>query len=304
MNNSFGLDAALPLFTYGTLKQNEIAHDKIREFIDDVIQVKLPGYEIGIRDSLPVIFEEPNSMVQGELLIPQAGNLEEFWKIVDEYEGTNLYVKKQISVFDDKNQSVDCFTFVGKREKARGYSTLDSQTWTSKYDPYLAYSFPLLVNEIRGLKKESFPADMHDLYWKYMNRLQEKYLLLTVILEHIALLVIGTYDSTGPNARINKLGTTEPWKLAYERVKREFGITNIEVKDAKKLKYKYGNETPEEAIKTYYQVRSNLSHQGKDGGYGDCELMYACLTDLSRILEEYLKIKIVGIETQWQRFQQ
>jgi gamma-glutamylcyclotransferase (GGCT)/AIG2-like uncharacterized protein YtfP len=303
MNNSVGKDAAYQLFAYGTLKQNEIAHEKIKEFIDDVIQVTLSGYEIGIRDSLPVIFEEPNSIVQGELLIPLAGNLKEFWKIVDEYEGSNLYTKKQISVCDNQNRTIDCFTFIGKREKARGYSKLDSQAWTSKFDPYLAYSFPLLIKEIRRIKKDSFPADMHDQYWQYMNRLQEKYLLLTVILEHIALLVVGTYDSTGPNARINELGTTEQWKLAYEIVKRDLGITKIEVKDAKKLKYKYGNETPEQAIKTYYQVRSNLSHQGKDGGYGDCELMYACLTDLSRILEEYLKLKIVGIETQWQRFQ-
>lgn len=293
----------IPLFAYGTLKQKEIAFTKIEKYVEKVVEVELPGYEIGIRDSLPVIFEERKSTVKGELLIPRDSMAQEFWNVVDEYEGTNLYRKLQIQVKDEQKQDYDCHTFVGKREKARGYFQLDSNSWTSKYDPYLAHSFPLLINEIEKIEKQALPGDMFLQYWQYMNNLQEKYLLLTVILEHIALLVIGTYDLTGPNARISQLGETAEWKLAYERVQKYPGITKIEVKDAKKLKYKYGNENAEDAIKTYYQVRSNLSHQGKSGGYADCELMYACLIDLSSILKEYLVIKVEDIETQWQLMQ-
>jgi hypothetical protein len=50
----------------------------------------------------------------------------------------------------------------------------------------------------------------------------------------------------------------------------------------------------------YYQVRSNLSHQGK-GGFEDCDLIYACLIDLSAILNEYLQVKIIGIEEEWKK---
>jgi hypothetical protein len=134
--------------------------------------------------------------------------------------------------------------------------------------------------------------------------MQEKYLLLTVILEHVALLVVGMPDETGPNARIKKLGETPEWALAYEKIKLNPGITIIQVKDAKKLKYKYDNQTPDDAIKTYYQIRSNLSHQGKSGGYADCDLMYASLVDLSGLLREYLKIVIADIENGWNCFKE
>ena len=289
------------LFAYGTLKKNELAFDQIENLVDSVKSVKLPNFEIGIRDGLPVIFDSPESIVEGELIIPTEKTADMFWKTVEDYEGSYLYRKVHVTVLDFDGQESPCATFVGKREKSRGYSKLESQSWTSKFDPYLAFSLPLLLCEIEAIQKESYPADMHREYWRYMNRLQEKYLLLTVILEHVALLVIGAPDSTGPNARIKQLGETNEWIQAFQNIQKGSGITKVQVKDSKKLKYIYGNESPQEAISTYYQVRSNLSHQGKSGGFADCDLMYACLVDLSSILKEYLTIKIVGIESQWKR---
>jgi gamma-glutamylcyclotransferase (GGCT)/AIG2-like uncharacterized protein YtfP len=287
------------LFAYGTLKTGELAFNQIEECIESTTNVHLSKFEIGIRDGLPVVFESANSFVRGELIIPKAAMADRFWEIVQEYEGSDLYRKADVVVTDEGGKAFNCQTFVAKREKARGYSNLENKEWSSRNDPYLAYSFPILLKSISQIKSDSYPADMYLEYWKYMNTLQERYLLLTVILEHIALLVIGTHDSTGPTARIKELGLTQEWKLAFETVRANPGITKIQVKDSKKLKYKYGNETAEEAINTYYQVRSNLSHQGKSGGYADCELMYTCLKDLSLIMSEYLKSKVIGIDKQW-----
>lgn len=288
------------LFAYGTLKKDELAFSQIEPTVDTIIKVQLSGYEIGIRDSLPVIFESKGYAVEGELIIPKDAAADIFWKTVEDYEGKNLYQKIEAEVQDGNKQKYPCLAFIGKREKARGYTRLENSVWTSKYDPYLAYSFPILFNEIQKLTKESYPADMHSNYWRYMNSLQEKYLLLTVILEHIALLVVGTPNSTGPNARISSLGETAEWAIAFQKVKASTGITPISVKDAKKLKDNYGNDSPKDAIEMYYQVRSNLSHQGK-GGFEDCDLIYACLIDLSAILNEYLQVKIIGIEEEWKK---
>ena len=286
------------LFAYGTLKKDELAFNQIRNFVDSVKIVRLSDFEIGIRDSLPVIFSAKGSFVMGELLVPKSESAEVFWKTVEDYEGTNLYSKAQVLVRDSDGQEIHCQTFAGKREKARGYSRLDEPSWTSKYDPYLAYSFPLLLDEIQNMAKESYPADMHLNYWRYMNSLQEKYLLLTVILEHIALLVIGTPNATGPTSRIAQLGATQEWEHAFMIVKESSGVTPIQVKDAKKLKDKFVNNSAADAIEMYYQVRSNLSHQGK-GGFEDCDLIYSCLVDLAAILRQYLIVKIEGIENVW-----
>lgn len=287
------------LFVYGSLKSDEIGFKQFADLVENIRPAKLFDYEVGIRDGLPVIFESKGEFVEGELLTPKIDSMDTFWSSIERYEGSDLYKKAEVKVLDQEGQSWDCLTFAGKREKARGYSRIDGAKWTSKYDPYFAYSFPILLESISKINRESFPADMHKQYWLYMNSLQEKYLLLTVILEHVALLVVGMPDETGPNARIKKLGETPEWALAYERMKSNSGITKIQVKDAKKLKYKYDNQTPEDAIKTYYQIRSNLSHQGKSGGYADCDLMYASLVDLSGLLKEYLKIVIADIENGW-----
>jgi gamma-glutamylcyclotransferase (GGCT)/AIG2-like uncharacterized protein YtfP len=287
------------LFVYGSLKSNEIAFKQIANLIEQAQPAKLTDYEVGIRDGLPVIFESKGAFVEGELLTPKLDSADEFWSLIERYEGSELYKKVDVKILDKEGHAWDCITFAGRREKARGYSRIEDSKWTSRFDPYFAYSFPILLESISKIKHESFPADMYKQYWMYMNSLQEKYLLLTVILEHVALLVIGMPDETGPNARIKKLGQSPEWALAYETVKLNPGLTRIQVKDAKKLKYKSDNETAEEAIKTYYQIRSNLSHQGKSGGYADCDLMYSSLVDLSALIKEYLKIVIADIENGW-----
>ena len=289
-----------PLFAYGTLKRDEIAFNCISAYVDHISPGELSGYEIGIRDGLPVIFENTETSVKGEIIFPKKEYSNEFWRIINDYEESDLYQLKNLEV-QSKNGSHRCGIYVGKREKARGYFKLDNPEWMTKYDPYFAYSFPLLFDEINKIEKESYPADMYKQYWFYMNSLQEKYLLLTVILEHIALLVIGTHSSTGPNARINQLGQTSEWKQAFNKVKGTLGVTKIIVKDAKKLKDKFDNESPENAIKAYYQVRSNLSHQGKSGGFEDCELMYFCLKDLSILIKEYLLLKVPNLQDEWNK---
>jgi hypothetical protein len=56
------------LFAYGTLKKDELAFAQIEHLVESVEVVQLSDYEIGIRDSLPVIFESKGSNVEGELL--------------------------------------------------------------------------------------------------------------------------------------------------------------------------------------------------------------------------------------------
>jgi gamma-glutamylcyclotransferase (GGCT)/AIG2-like uncharacterized protein YtfP len=144
------------LFAYGTLKKDELAFSQIEPTVETIIKVQLSDYEIGIRDSLPVIFESKGYAVEGELIIPKDAAADIFWKTVEDYEGKNLYQKIEAEVQDRNKQKYSCLAFIGKREKARGYTRLENSVWTSKYDPYLAYSFPILFNEIQKLTKEEW----------------------------------------------------------------------------------------------------------------------------------------------------
>lgn len=288
------------LFVYGTLKQGEIAHSQIENYIENVFSTELSGYELGIRDGLPVIFEQKECKVSGELLIPKKGSEEKFWQKIENYESSKLYSKKSITL-KLGDEIVESVTYVAKKEKGRSYIPLTISNWTTLNYPHFAYAFPILFNSIKNFKLESYPADMYFEYWKYMNDLQQKYLLLVSHLENIAILIFGPSNDSGPISRIKQLGESAEWCTAFSNVKNQSGLRSYKVKDVRNLKDQYNNESADRAILMYYQIRNNLTHQGKSGS--DCKLIYDALQDLSRLVKELLIIKVDGIERIWNMIQ-
>ena len=284
------------LFVYGTLKQGEIAHSQIEDYVEDVFSAELSGYELGIRDGLPVIFEQKEFKVSGELLIPKKGSEEKFWQKIENYESSKLYSKKSIKI-NLGQETVESVTYVAKKEKGRSYIPLTTSNWTTQNYPHFAYAFPILFNSIKNFKLESYPADMYFDYWKYMNNLQQKYLLLVSHLENIAILIFGPSNDSGPISRIKQLGESAEWSTAFSNVKNQSGLQSYKVKDVRNLKDQYNNESADRAILMYYQIRNNLTHQGKSGS--DCKLIYDALQDLSKLIKELLIIKVDGIEKIW-----
>ena len=284
------------LFVYGTLKQGEIAHSQIEDYVEDVFSAELSGYELGIRDGLPVIFEQKEFKVSGELLIPKIGSEEKFWQKIENYESSKLYSKKSIKI-NLGQEIVESVTYVAKKEKGRSYIPLTTSNWTTQNYPHFAYAFPILFNSIKNFKLESYPADMYFDYWKYMNDLQQKYLLLVSHLENIAILIFGPSNDSGPISRIKQLGESAEWSTAFSNVKNQSGLQSYKVKDVRNLKDQYNNESADRAILMYYQIRNNLTHQGKSGS--DCKLIYDALQDLSKLIKELLIIKVDGIEKIW-----
>ncbi len=284
------------LFVYGTLKQGEIAHSQIKDYIEEVFPTELSEYEIGIRDGLPVIFEQKKFKVFGELLILKKGSEEKFWQKIENYESSKLYSKKSITIRLGQ-EIVESVTHVAKKERGRSYIPLPTSTWTTLEYPHFAYAFPILFNSIKNLKLESYPADMYFDYWKYMNDLQQKYLLLVSHLENIAILIFGPSKEPGPLGRIKQLGASDEWRSSFSNVKHQSGLHSYKVKDVRDLGDQYNNESAYNAILMYYQIRNNLTHQGKSGS--DCKLIYGALQDLSKLIKELLMIKVDGIENKW-----
>jgi gamma-glutamylcyclotransferase (GGCT)/AIG2-like uncharacterized protein YtfP len=284
------------LFVYGTLKQGEIAHSQIKDYVEDVFSAELSGYELGIRDGLPVIFEQKEFKVSGELLIPKKDSEEKFWQKIENYESSKLYSKKSVKI-NLGQEIVESVTYVAKKEKGRSYIPLTNANWTTLNYPHFAYAFPILFNSIKNLKLETYPADMYFDYWKYMNDLQQKYLLLVSHLENIAILIFGPSNESGPISRIKQLGESAEWSTAFSSVKNQSGLQSYKVKDVRNLKDQYNNESADRAILMYYQIRNNLTHQGKSGS--DCKLIFDALQDLSKLIKELLIIKVDGIEKIW-----
>jgi len=74
-------------------------------------------------------------------------------------------------------------------------------------------------------------------------------------------------------------------------------LQSYKVNDVRNLEDQYDNESAYWAILMYYQIRNNLTHQGKSGN--DCKLIYDALQDLSKLIKEFLIIKVDGIQNKW-----
>ena len=288
------------LFVYGTLKEGEIAFNQIENMVAKVFPTKLIDYQIGIEDNLPKIFKDNGSLVKGELIQPKENRLEIFFKAVHDYEGS-LYSKAPVQVEID-GSAIDTFTYVADGKPGRGFIKLEESAWYSRKYPYFSEYFPVLYKQIKLLGNESHPNDSSRNNWTYMDTLQGHYLKLTSFLENYSLLVFGSSRSLGPNGRINMLGRTKEWALAFHRVENQIGIIPQEVRDARSTSKILENSTPENAIKFFYQIRNNISHQGKSAP-ADLDIIYNALKDLSEIMKELLIIKIDKIEDEWCLFE-
>ena len=288
------------LFVYGTLKEGEIAFNQIKNMVAKVSPAKLIDYQIGIEDNLPKIFEHKGSLVNGELIQPKESQSEKFLKTIQDYEGS-LYYKVPVKV-EIEGSAIDTSTYVAHGEPGRGFTRLEESAWYSRKYPYFSKHFPMLFEQIKLLGNESHLNDLYGNYWKYMDKLQGDYLKLISFLENYSLLVFGSSRSLGPNGRINMLGETKEWVLAFHQVANHIGIIPQEVSDARSPSKKYNNCDAQGAIRFFYQIRNNISHQGKSSPV-DLDIIYNALKDLSLIIRELLIIKIDKIEDEWCLFE-
>jgi gamma-glutamylcyclotransferase (GGCT)/AIG2-like uncharacterized protein YtfP len=284
------------LFVYGTLKEGEIAFNQIENMVAKVSPAKLIDYQIGIEDNLPKIFKHKGSSVNGELIQPRDNKSEKFFKTVQDYEGS-LYYKFPVQV-ESAGSTIDTSTYVAHGKPGRGFAILEESTWYSRKYPYFSEYFPMLFEQIKLLGNESHLNYSSGNYWNYMDKLQGQYLKLISFLENYCLLVFGSSRSLGPNGRLKMLGKTKEWALAFHQVENQIGIIPQEVSDARSPSKKYDNYNSEDAIQFFYQIRNNISHQGKSSP-ADLDIIYNALKDLSLIIRELLIIKIDKIEDAW-----
>lgn len=285
------------VFMYGTLKQGEIAFSQIKNMVETITAAELIDYEIGIEDNLPKIFEQKNCIVKGDLIKPKKHLLKKFFETINDYEGGGLYKKISTQV-NLAGEISNCYTYIATGVPGRSFIRLEESAWYSRKYPNFSKLFPTLFGEIKLLGNESHQNSMQENYWNYMIKLQGYYLNLFAILENYCLLVIGPSESVNPNRRINMVGFTKEWIMAYHQIKSEYGIIEQTVRDARPPFKEKDNATPETAIRFYYQIKNNITHQGKSSP-ADQDLIYKSLKDLSLILRKLLIIKIDKIEDEW-----
>jgi gamma-glutamylcyclotransferase (GGCT)/AIG2-like uncharacterized protein YtfP len=292
------------LFVYGSLKPGELGYEQIAKFVSESRIAELSGYSLYVRDGLPLIVKEQySSGVSGYIISIKDANMEDFWKLVLEYEGnTNYKFQSSIPVRVSTGEIVTG-AFVG-RKISKGNPVRLENLWSSKLDPIFSQSFPILYQEISNSITIFTDAD-HDPkgYWVQMNNLLSKYLLLVSILEHLTVVKFGGSKKQEPMMRIRQLQQSSGFIETFSRINRDNYNPTVKVADSRAIEDSLLSTNPDQALFAWYQVRSNLQHRGKASLF-DAELVQKSCIGLANFLLEYLRSNIVDIEEQWAKILQ
>jgi len=288
------------LFVYGSLKPGELGFEQIESFVSKHSAAELPNFALYVRDGLPVIRRPaPGEAVSGIILEINPEMEDEFWRVVNEYEGaTNYKLENSLPVVSE-GREILVATFIG-RKMGKGNPERLYMPWTSKLDPIFSQSFPLLHREIARIIVKFTDAE-HDPvgYWSQMNKLLSQYLLLVSILEHLTVVKFGGSKKQEPMIRIRKLQQSQGFLTAFDALRDESSNPPIKVSDSRAVENSLSSSNPEQALFAWYQVRSNLQHRGKASLF-DANLVHKSCIGLSNFLLEYLRINVQGIEHQWE----
>lgn len=158
-------------------------------------------------------------------------------------------------------------------------------------NPVLRKGFPALFKDVTGLLAEqrglTFPD--HPEYWPAMWKIQGAHLNLSSVLERFSLFAFGR--GTGPTQAMKNLDHREA-----EMIKRDLDVPVVEVysmRDRSNVRM----SSAQKPFQTWYQVRSNLVHQGKSTR--DFEKVYQSVSGLNEALALVLACNIPLLVDRW-----
>jgi gamma-glutamylcyclotransferase (GGCT)/AIG2-like uncharacterized protein YtfP len=287
------------LFVYGSLKPGELGFEQVKHLVGNYSDAKLDGFALYIRDGLPVISKPaPGESVSGVLLNINNGMEDEFWTVVNEYEGTTNYKFEDSLPVIAEGKELLVGAFVG-RKMGKGNPERLYSPWSSKLDPIFSQSFPLLHRDIASNKLKFTDAEHDPIgYWKQMNGLLSQYLLLVSILEHLTVVKFGGSKKQEPMVRIRKLQQSKGFSNAFREISNEKYNPIVKVSDSRAVEDSLSSSNPDQALFAWYQVRSNLQHRGKASLF-DAKLVHKSCIGLSNFLLEYFKMNVQSIQGEW-----
>lgn len=294
-----------PFFVYGTLKPGQVAHHQIENEIDSArtVQAKAKSYYLAIRDGLPYAYSlvsgrKPNNAeiehLKGFLIYPKLGHEKSLSEKIDAYEDQNLYLlKENEEITTLSGEIVQASIYVTKKAQKRLLVERDDGDWRITDDPILGRGFPRLVQLIHDLDLENMkmvPADKpEDDYWGKMWMIQGAFANLTSVWEHFSRFYFG--------AGLNKSEyVTKTDKLVKsDSLLAQVKVPYVEVHNAKTAKDPLKVNTKSDPFRTWYQVRNNMVHSGKDG-QEDLKILRNSIIGMVKLLQAVILLVIPDLK--------
>ncbi len=292
-----------PFFVYGTLKPGQIAHYQIKNEIDSArtVRAKVDKYYLAIRDGLPYAYSflerTPQNQtiepLKGFLIYPKLGDTKNLSTKIADYEDRDLYVpKSDVEATTMSGEIVVATIYVAKKARQRFMLERDDGEWKITDDPILSKGFPRLIEQIKNLnldKMEMVPADKWDDYWEKMWKIQGVFANLNSVWEHFSRFYFGAGHNKSEYVKWTDKLVKDNSSLV--RVKVPF----VEVHNAKTANVSRKVDTKTEPFNTWYQVRNNMVHSGKDG-QRDLKILRDAIIGMATLLTEVVYNEIPDLK--------
>lgn len=297
-------------FVYGTLKPGQLGYPIIRDLVDEdkTTKASIQGYRLWTHDGLPFLRpdkENIHSLVNGELLYPKPGASIELCTRINHFENSDLYMHKNLSV-QTESENTTAVVYIAKGGTNRhDWEQLMFSSWEISNDSVLIGAIPELFKLFCPIiqKRERLAGGMNE-YWQNMLPLQGNYLSLCSVLERVALFRYNCYsdtDSPGPTQRINKMDHDNDFISAVLNSNPPplDNIWRANQNSSYSVWEDIGHKILSKPCQTWYAVRSNLNHQGKDAGFRSFDILYAASAGLFDTLVEFLSTTIPLLSEEW-----
>jgi gamma-glutamylcyclotransferase (GGCT)/AIG2-like uncharacterized protein YtfP len=284
-------DVSKPLFSYGSLKPGELAHEQIEQYVSSADRdAYIHDYILRTRDGLPLLIEG-HGRVPGTVL--WFVNERDAYTAVCEYEPRKLYKWGLVTVHGQVDVAAN--VLLPKRpERGTDDHELD-RGWTSALDPVLGHGLSTVARLAEEANREPWPSLGER--WEFSEpffRMQAAFLLAWSVAERYSALTFG--PALDPGERIRKLETRASFKEALDKAHLRTGRRVVDSRDpSNRIEI---DSDGRGAWDYWYQVRSNMSHRGK-GANRDAEIVREALVDIHDVLRLMLRRDVPDIEYQW-----
>ena len=300
-------ELGLSFFAYGIFRVNEIAWPRIRGFVSSHSSSEIAAWVIRLRNGLPVLVAHSEGVVHGDCV--KFFDPESAYSIIGNSEPDGEYKWKTITTVSGER----CNVLVAEKP-GRGVSEEPISSWTSAQDPTFVHgmaSVAAAVTEVRDLLLVNKPWSDSPEDWDAFFRLQGAFLVLWSIVERFAAFRFGAeYVPSGmgknTTAKIYALAEVPEFRSAFVKARIKplslYSVRENRLKKTKKDKNYLDDEEidPVNVLKTWYQVRSNITHRGKSAK-SDNAMVLSATIDLFNVTYLYLETVVDGMDREWRR---
>jgi gamma-glutamylcyclotransferase (GGCT)/AIG2-like uncharacterized protein YtfP len=274
----------VPLFAYGSLRPGQLAYRQIERYVAAKSEAELHDFTLYVRDGLPFAHESSGNRVLGQLITPRSDEAAQFWTVVDDYEPSDLYWRRDVTVRTTEAM-LPAVAYLG-RSITKGAPVAVGETWSAADDPLFGEG----LRALRRLAQSHFEtvqpmsADIAG-FWEAFLPLQGLYMSLTSVLERFTAMAFGPKLKPGP--RITRLRDLPEAQRAVEQADppRIVVFRSLDLKP-------YEAPGPK-AFDAWYAVRSNLTHRGK-ADFHDFALVEKGLVGLHDTMRLLLRSEVFG----------